>query len=199
MTTMLRDGRRLVLGSTSPFRKSLLERLGIPFDIDAPNVDETPIEAETPAELVRRLAREKALEVASRHRDALVIGSDQVADLDGAVLGKPGSHDQAVAQLTRLCGNEVAFRTGLALVDAESGRTQLDVVTVDVRFRKLDREFVERYLRREQPYDCAGAFRSEGLGIVLVESMRGDDPNALVGLPLVSLVSMLMQEGVAVV
>ena len=199
MTATLPDGRPLILGSGSPFRSSLLMRLGLPFQVEAPDIDESPRPGESPTDLVRRLALEKAREVASRHSDALVIGSDQIADLDGRMLGKPGDHPTAVAQLQELSGRLVRFRTGLAVADAASGRAQVEVVNVDVRFRNLDDARIERYLRREQPYNCAGALRSEGLGVALIESLRGDDPNALIGLPLVCLVLMLEQEGVEVV
>ena len=191
-------GRRLILGSGSPYRRALLQRLGLPFEVDSPGIDETPRDAETPEDLVRRLAREKAFAVVARHENALVIGSDQVADLNGEILGKPGSHARAVTQLERLSGNRVAFKTGLSLVDGRSGRVQTEVVTFDVQFRALGPRLIESYLRREKPYNCAGAFRSEGLGIVLLESMSGEDPNALIGLPLIRLVAMLEAEGVSV-
>lgn len=198
MNDTLVDGRRLVLGSGSAFRKTLLERLGLPFQVDAPDIDETAGVGESPPDLVRRLAREKALAVAARHTDALIIGSDQVADLDGEILTKPNDHAVAICQLERVSGHRIAFRTGLCLVDTTSGHEQADVVSYSVRFRNLSSAQIEHYLRRERPYDCAGSFRSEGLGIALLESMSGEDPNALVGLPLIRLVTMLSAEGIAV-
>jgi len=194
----LEDGRRLILASGSAFRRTLLERLGLPFEVDVPNIDETARIGEAPPDLVSRLAREKALTVAARHSDALVIGSDQVADLDGEILTKPSDHAAAVRQLQRSSGQWVAFRSGICLLDASSGGRQVDVVSYNVRFRDLGSSQIEHYLRRERPYDCAGSFRSEGLGIVLLESMSGEDPNALIGLPLIRLVTMLSAEGVAV-
>ncbi len=186
---------KLVLASTSPFRRAVLEKLGIPFDVAAPHVDETPRPGEKPGELVERLAIAKAQAVASQRETGLVIGSDQVAVIDGEILGKPGGHDQAVEQLRRASGRRVTFLTGLALVNAETGRTQSEVVPFHVVFRKLDDALIENYLRREQPYNCAGSFKSEALGIVLFERLEGDDPNTLIGLPLIRLVRMLEHEG----
>lgn len=198
MDTTLADGRRLVLGSGSSFRKSLLTRLGLAFDIDVPDIDESPGIDEIPDDLVRRLAHEKARAVAARHADVLVIGSDQVADLRGEILGKPTSRAHAARQLGRISGERVIFRTGLSLVDGRSGRAQTEVVTVGVQFRVLSPQQIEHYLEREKPYDCAGSFRSEGLGIALIESISGSDPNALIGLPLIRLVTMLEVEGISV-
>lgn len=170
----------------------------MPFQVDVPAIDETPGLDERPDQLVKRLSREKAQAVAGRHRNALVIGSDQVADLNGEILTKPGDHAAATRQLRRLSRQSVTFRTGLCLTASGGGRTQLDVVNCSVRFRHLGAREIERYLRREQPYDCAGSFRCEGLGIALIEALSGEDPNALIGLPLILLVTMLSNEGVSV-
>lgn len=189
---------RIVLASTSPFRRALLQKLGLPFEVDAPAVDETRQPGESPAELVGRLAREKARAVAIRHPDALIIGSDQVAVLDATVVGKPGDHATATAQLSRASGRSVEFLTGLCVLDAASGSAEVEVVPFRVVFRTLSPAQIENYLRREQPYDCAGSFKSEGLGIALFERLEGEDPNALVGLPLIRLVRLLEAHGVAV-
>lgn len=188
----------LILASSSPFRRALLDRLGIPFDVAVPDVDETPGGSEPPVKLVERLAVAKARAVAAHRRDALVIGADQVAVNDGAIAGKPGSHENAVRQLRAASGREVTLYTGLALLDAASGRLQREVVPYKVRFRELSDAQIENYLRKEQPYDCAGSVRAEGLGIALLERFEGDDPNALIGLPLIRLVRMLENEGVTV-
>jgi septum formation protein len=188
----------LVLASTSPFRKQLLDRLGLPFSTAAPNVDETPHVNETPIQLVSRLAQAKARAVARDFPAALIIGSDQTAVVDNDILNKPGTHANAVQQLQRCSGKSVMFLTGLCLFNARSGRTQIDVVPFEVHFRALADEEIEGYLRREQPYNCAGSFKSEGLGIALFERLHGDDPSALIGLPLIRLVRMLNAEGVNV-
>ena len=188
----------LVLASTSPFRRAVLEKLGVPFDVVSPEVDETPRPGETPAELVERLSIAKAQAVAQGRDTGLVIGSDQVAVIDDEVLGKPGSHEKAVAQLQRASGKRVTFLTGLALVNAASGRVQSEVVPFHVHFRSLTEAMIENYLKREQPYNCAGSFKSEALGIVLFERLEGEDPNTLIGLPLIRLVRMLEAEGFAV-
>ncbi len=188
----------LVLASTSPFRRAVLEKLGVPFDVVSPDVDETPRPGETPAELVERLSIAKAQAVAQGRDTGLVIGSDQVAVIDDEVLGKPGSHEKAVAQLQRASGKRVTFLTGLALVNAASGRVQSEVVPFHVHFRSLTETMIENYLKREQPYNCAGSFKSEALGIVLFERLEGEDPNTLIGLPLIRLVRMLEAEGFAV-
>lgn len=198
MSDALPDGRRLVLASTSRYRRELLARLGLPFTTRAPDCDETPLPGEAPTALVERLARAKAASVAAREPHALVIGSDQVAVLDGAILGKPGDHPRAVAQLAAAAGRRVEFLTGLCLHDGVSGRVQCDVVPYAVEFRALTAAQIEAYLRHEQPYDCAGSFKSEGLGIALFERLDGDDPNALIGLPLIRLVRMLEAAGVTV-
>jgi len=195
---ILKD-KLLVLASTSRYRRELLARLGLPFEAAAPEVNEWPLPGETPPALALRLAEAKARAVAARFPQALVIGSDQVADLDGTRVGKPGNHDNAVRQLRAMSGRTVTFHTAIALVDAESGRAQRALVPVEVTFRQLNDAQIEAYVRREQPYDCAGSAKSEGLGIALIASLRGDDPNALVGLPLIALVTLLANEGVAVV
>ena len=190
--------RTLVLASTSPFRKQLLERLNIPFETFSPDVDETRRDGESPNDLVIRLSEAKARAGAEAFTDALIIGSDQVAVCGEEVLGKPGNHDKACEQLTRLAGQQVSFLTGLCLLDTASGSLRLEMVPFHVHFRALGEAQIERYLRYEQPYNCAGSFKSEGLGISLFESMRGDDPNALIGLPLIRLVSWLNEAGIAV-
>lgn len=187
---------RLVLASTSPFRRQLLEKLALPFATDAPDVDERPRDGESAAALVERLAVAKAQAVAGRHPDALVIGSDQVACIDDLVLGKPGNRERAIAQLTAASGRTVRFLTGLSLVNSGTGRVQRAVECFDVRFRQLAPEQVARYVDQERPFDCAGSFKSEGYGVTLFESMSGSDPNTLIGLPLIRLVSMLGGEGI---
>jgi septum formation protein len=185
----------LVLASTSPFRRALLERLGIPFTTARPDVEEARGPGETPQEMVLRLAEAKARAVALAHLDALIIGSDQVACIDEMVLGKPGGRMRAIEQLTRSAGRQVVFYTGLCLLDAATGRAQTHCEPFRVHFRSLSREQIEGYLDREQPFDCAGSFKSEGLGIALFERLEGADPNALEGLPLIRLIRMLEAEG----
>lgn len=177
--------RPLVLGSTSRYRRELLSRLRIPFEVDGPNVDETPIPGEAPVDLALRLAVAKARDVAIRHPNAIVIGSDQVADLDGTPLGKPITHERATEQLRRMRGKTVIFQTALAVVCLDTGFEQSELAQVNVRFRDLSDDEIERYLRAEQPYDCAGSAKSEGLGIALLERIDNDDPTALIGLPLI--------------
>jgi septum formation protein len=189
---------KIVLGSTSPYRKELLQRLGIPFDTAAPDVDETRLPGESPEALVLRLSEAKARAAAAKFDDALVIGSDQVAVLGGKILGKPGDYENAVAQLEQASGQTVTFYTGLCLLNAATGNLQLEVVPFQVVFRPLDRQHIDRYLRKELPYNCAGSFKSEGLGIALFERMIGEDPTSLIGLPLIRLVRMLEREGVQV-
>jgi MAF protein len=188
--------KRIVLASTSPYRKALLTRLALPFETSRPDCDESPKDGELPTELVRRLALDKARSVASKHPGTVIIGSDQVAELDGRILGKPGTHDNAVAQLSRASGRQVIFHTGLCLLDADSGNFQLDCVPFGVTFRNLNTIQIERYLFQEKPYDCAGSFRSEGYGITLFKRLEGDDPSSLIGLPLIRLVEMLGGAGV---
>jgi MAF protein len=188
----------LILASTSRYRRALLERLGLPFTCIAPDTDETRRPGEPPAALVARLAEAKARAVGARHPGALVIGSDQVAVIDDEILGKPGDAARARAQLRRTSGRTVTFQTGLCLLDTVHDRAQIEVVPFRVVFRTLDDDLIGRYLDREQPWDCAGSFKSEGLGVVLFERLDGDDPNALIGLPLIRLVRMLEQAGVRV-
>ena len=188
--------RTVVLGSTSRYRRELLERLRLPFEVAAPEVDETPHPGEAPAALAARLALAKARAVAARHPEAVVIGSDQVADLHGQPLGKPGNHERATAQLRQMRGQTVVFQTALAVVCQASGFEQVDLAAVRVRFRALDDAEIEHYLRAEQPYDCAGSAKSEGLGIALLDAIDSDDPTALVGLPLIRTARMLRAAGV---
>ena len=189
---------QLVLASTSPYRRELLERLGLPFETASPNVDETEVGGETPEQLVERLAESKARAVAKSHPDALIIGSDQVAVLDNQILGKPGNHETAVQQLSNASGKNVLFLTGLCLLNTATGKAQTNVNIFSVKFRQLSASQINNYLQREKPYDCAGSFKSEGLGISLFEKMEGDDPNTLIGLPLITLINMLSAEGVGV-
>ncbi len=189
---------RIVLASTSPYRRELLQRLRLPFDVLAPRVDEAALPGETPRTTALRLARAKAEEVAARATDAVVIGSDQVADVEGVALSKPGSHAAALEQLARMQGRTIVFHTALAVVDAARGRTLVDCVPTAVRFRRLPHAALEAYLRAEQPYDCAGAAKIEGLGIALVEAVASDDPTALIGLPLIRLTAMLEALGMPV-
>ena len=190
--------RRLVLGSTSRYRRELMQRLCIPFDVAAPDVDETPQDGESPHDLACRLALAKARAVAALHPDAVVIGSDQVADLDGEPLGKPGTHERAVAQLRRMRGRTVVLQTAVAVVCQNTGFAQTDLAAVRVVFRNLSDAEIETYLRTEQPYDCAGSAKSEGLGIALLESINNDDPTALVGLPLIRTCRMLRAAGLPI-
>jgi len=190
---------KLILASSSPYRRELLERLKIPFEVIAPEVDESPRSGETPQKLVERLAVEKARKIAVQRPDALVIGSDQVAVYDGRIVGKPHTHDKAVQQLRSASGKAVTLYTGLALVNAGTRRVQCEVIPYRVVFRALSDAQIESYLRKEQPYSCAGSVRSEGLGIALLEKFEGDDPNTLIGLPLIRLVRMLENEGIKVI
>lgn len=187
--------RKLVLGSTSVYRRELLARLRLPFIVAAPDVDETPLPGEAPAALARRLALAKARAVANLHPDCIVIGSDQVADLHGQPLGKPGTHDRAVAQLQAMRGQTVIFQTAVAVVCKASGFVQEDLAPVRVQFRDLGDAEIEQYLLAETPYDCAGSAKSEGLGISLLEAIDNDDPTALVGLPLIRTCRMLRAAG----
>ncbi len=189
-------GRPVVLGSTSVYRRELMSRLRIPFEVAAPEVDETPRAGESPEALARRLALAKARAVAARFPQAAVLGSDQVADLQGEPLGKPGTHERAVQQLRRMRGRTVIFQTALAVVCGDTGFEQLDLAPVRVRFRDLSDAEIEAYLLAEQPYDCAGSAKSEGLGIALLEAIDSDDPTALVGLPLIRTCRMLRAAGV---
>ncbi|MCO5787528.1 septum formation inhibitor Maf [Pseudomonas sp. G11-1] len=186
----------LILASSSPYRRALLERLGIPFEHAAPEVDETPRVGETPEQLTLRLALDKARALASRFNDHLIIGSDQVLLLEGQAVSKPGAHAAAKEQLRRCSGRTVQFTTSLCLLNSATDQYQLTSEPFKVSFRELDENSIERYLQRERPYDCAGSFKMEGLGISLFRALQGDDPNSLIGLPLIRLCEMLRQEGV---
>jgi septum formation protein len=191
--------RPLILASSSVYRRSLLERLSLPFTVVKPDADETPHRGESPLATALRLAASKAQAVAAAHPRALIIGSDQVADLDGEALGKPGTHESAVRQLRAMSGRCVVFHTALCLLDAASGRSQLENVPTAVQFRQLGNAQIESYLRRERPYDCAGSAKIESLGIALVQKIDSDDPTAVIGLPLMMLVTLLQRENVAVI
>ena len=190
--------RRLVLASTSRYRKELLARLALEFAVAAPHVDERPLGGEAPAQTALRLATLKAQAVRAAHRDALIIGCDQVATSGGRALGKPGDHARAAQQLRALSGKSADFHTALALLDAANGRLQTEVVPCRVHFRQLDEARIERYLRREQPYDCAGSAKAEGLGIALIARIETEDPTSLIGLPLIALTAMLERAGLPV-
>jgi septum formation protein len=190
------SGRPVILGSTSRYRKELLSRLQIPFDTAAPDVDETPHPNESPKDLAMRLALAKAHAVALKNPQAVVIGSDQVADLEGEPLGKPGNHANATLQLHRMRGKTVIFQTALSVVCLATGFEKTDLAAIKVKFRYLSDSEIESYLRTEEPYDCAGSAKSEGLGIALLESIESDDPTALIGLPLIRTCLMLREAGV---
>jgi|SRR6056300_674515 MAF protein len=188
----------LILGSTSPFRAEILQKLCISFDTAAPDINESPLANESPSELVERLSVCKAKKVAETHPAALIVGSDQVACVDQQILGKPHTHENAIEQLRFLSGKIVSFHTGLCLFNSESGNTQSTVEVFKVYFRALTDDQIERYLRNEQPYNCAGSFKSEALGVSLFKKLEGDDPNTLIGLPLIRLVEFLSNEGLQV-
>lgn len=190
---------KLILASSSIYRKELLEHLQLPFGVISPDVDETPRANEAPEQTALRLAQEKARKVGDSEPDALIIGCDQVAILDGVQLGKPLTHDNAVRQLRLMRGREVTFHSALCLFNAHTGHMQADVVPTVVTFRQLSDDQIEHYLQKEQPYHCAGSAKSEGLGIALIAAIHGDDPNALIGLPLIRLITMLQHEGVNVI
>ncbi|MBL8508139.1 Maf family nucleotide pyrophosphatase [Chitinimonas sp. JJ19] len=185
----------LVLGSTSRYRRELLTRLGLPFEVAAPDCDETPLAGETAAETATRLARIKAQSLAGRYPGALIIGSDQVALLHGEQLGKPGNFERAFVQLSAMRGQTLVFHTALALHNSASGRTQEIVVPWQVSMRNYSDAEITRYLEREQPYDCAGSAKTEGLGVAMIDRMEGSDPAAIIGLPLIALCHMLREEG----
>ncbi|MBN9321736.1 MAG: septum formation protein Maf [Delftia acidovorans] len=187
--------RPLILGSTSRYRRELLERLRLPFQTVSPEVDETPLAGETPHALSLRLALAKAQAVAALHPGAVVIGSDQVPELDGLPLSKPGNHERATEQLRQMSGRQMNFHTAVSVVCQEIGFSETDVVTVQGRFRDLNDAEIERYLRAEQPYDCAGSAKSEGLGIALLDAIVSDDPTALIGLPLIRTCQLLRAAG----
>ena len=194
--TLTASGRTLILGSTSRYRKELLSRLQIPFETAAPDVDETPHSNESPKDLALRLALAKARAVALKYPEAVVIGSDQVADLEGTPLGKPGNHTNAILQLQRMRGKTVIFQTALSVVCIATGYERTDLAEVKVKFRDLSDAEIETYLRAEEPYDCAGSAKSEGLGIALLDAIDNDDPSALIGLPLIRTCQMLREAGV---
>jgi septum formation protein len=188
--------RPLILGSTSRYRHELLSRLQLPFEVVSPHVDETPLPHEAPQALACRLALAKAQAVAALHPEAVVIGSDQVADLAGEPLGKPGTHERATQQLQRMRGQTVVFQTAVAVVCLSTGFEQCELASVEVKFRDLSDAEIEAYLLAEQPYDCAGSAKSEGLGISLLDAIHNDDPTALVGLPLIRTCRMLRAAGI---
>ncbi len=188
---------RLILASTSRYRAQLLERLGYPFEQLSPDCDETPLPAEQPVELVQRLALGKAQSVADLHPEAVVIGSDQVADFNGTIIGKPADHADAVAQLTSIAGQRVVFQTGLCITRASDSIQRSCVVATTVQFRQLNADAIERYLEADRPYDCACSFRSESLGSAIVESMSSEDPCALVGLPVIRVANWLSEFGIS--
>lgn len=188
--------QQLILGSSSPFRAELLAKLGLAFTTASPDIDESPLANEPAEQLVRRLSEQKASAISQHHTDALIIGSDQVAILDGQILGKPGNHDNAVKQLVMASGKTVLFQTGLALLNSQSGQIHSLVEPFEVSFKTLSLAQIEFYLQQEQPYQCAGSFKSEGFGISLFSRLRGDDPNSLIGLPLIRLIELLKAEGI---
>ena len=192
---VMSDSPRLILASTSRYRRELLQRLRLPFDVLSPDVDETPHRGEAPAALAERLAMAKAQAVATAHADAIVIGSDQVAELDGESIGKPHTHDAAVAQLRSMSGRRVVFHTAVAVVRRERDFARSAIAPVAVTFRVLADAEIEHYLRVEQPYDCTGSARSEALGIALLAAIDSDDPSALVGLPLIRTCTLLREAG----
>lgn len=189
----------LILASSSPFRRDLLTRLDIPFICCSPDIDESPLANEKPEDTALRLSQEKARKVAAQYPQALIIGCDQVATLDGQQIGKPGTHANAVKQLKSMRGREVTFHSALCLYNAATGTMQADVVPYVVEFRMLSDAQIENYLYKEQPYNCAGSAKSEGLGIALIARMEGTDPNALIGLPLIRLITMLQNEGLTII
>lgn len=190
--------RRLLLASSSPYRRELLSQLRLPFEHQAPQIDETARPGESPEQLVRRLSREKALALASAHPDHLIIGSDQVAVLDDRVIGKPHTFERAREQLLSCSGRRLDFLTGLTLLDSHSGVEQVDCLRFSVHFRELSTAQIERYLKAEQPFDCAGSFKAEGLGISLFRATEGEDASSLIGLPLIRLVDMLNNAGIEI-
>lgn len=191
--------QNLILASSSPYRRELLTHLQIPFTCISPDVDETPSPDELPQQTALRLAQEKAVKVGLNHSEALIIGCDQVATIDNQQLGKPLNHDNATKQLRMMRGREVTFHSALCLYNANTKNMQAEVVPYVVKFRNLTDAQIENYLLKEQPYHCAGSAKSEGLGIAIIEKMTGEDPNALIGLPMIALVTMLQNEGLAVI
>ena len=189
---------KIILSSTSPFRKALLERLCIKFSCESPNIDETPLNDESVEDMVVRLAIAKAQEVSHKHDNALIIGSDQSAVLNGEKLSKPGNFDNAFAQLSKASGQKITFQTGLCLLNSKTGNIQSTCVPYTVVFKNLTPTMIKNYLLKEEPYNCAGSFKSEALGIALFERFEGSDPNALIGLPLIELVNFLDNEGASI-
>ena len=185
----------LILASSSPYRRTLLQRLEIPFESESPEVDESQIEDETPTDLVLRLAEIKAAEIAPAHPESLIIGSDQIAIAGNEILTKPGNHENAIKQLKKVSGKSIIFLTGLCVINTANKNIQKDCITYTVHFRDLSEDEIERYLLQEKPYDCAGAFKSEAYGVSLMQRMEGDDPTSLIGLPLIRLSEMLRNEG----
>ena len=190
--------QQLILGSSSPFRAELLTKLGLEFITASPDINEDGLEGEQAIKLVQRLAEQKARKIAEAHPNALIIGSDQVAVLDGQILGKPGNHQNAMKQLSAASGKAVNFLTGLALYNSQTKRMQSLVEPFEVSFKQLSEQQIDFYLKQEQPYQCAGSFKSEGFGISLFSKLNGDDPNSLIGLPLIRLIDMLNVEGIDV-
>jgi len=189
---------QIILASSSPFRRELLSRLHLEFESISPDINESRLEAESPSELVQRLAREKAQAIAGTQKNSIVIGSDQVASFDNQILGKPGNLEKAIDQLKMVSGKQVTFHTGLCVIDVKSDLTQTEEVKFFVEFRKLTEEKILRYLEKEPAFNCAGSFKSEGLGVALTNRMYGDDATALIGLPLIRLTQMLEHVGVEV-
>jgi len=189
----------IILSSTSPFRKSILDKLQLPFSCAKPHTDESPLDNELPSNLVARLSLLKAQAVAKEHSNALIIGSDQVCVIDGQILGKPGNFDNAAQQLSQASGKKVVFLTGLCLLNAQTGESETIVEPFTVHFKKLSSAMIKNYLLAETPYNCAGSFKSEGLGVALFERLEGDDPNSLIGLPLIRLITLLKNQGVEVI
>jgi MAF protein len=192
----MNNQKPIILASSSRYRRELLERLGLPFTAESPDIDESPLPGESPRELVMRLSESKARALAPRCPAALIIGSDQAAVLEDRILGKPGNRENAIAQLSRCSGKRLVFHTGLCLLDSATGKAQVDDVLFEVRFRTLTAGQIERYVDADRPYHSAGSFKAESLGITLFEYLHGDDPNALIGLPLIRLTQMLANAGV---
>ena len=190
---------KLILASSSPYRSELLQRLQLPFTVASPDIDETAWHGELPEQTSLRLAKAKAIKIAESNPNSLIIGCDQIATLDSLQIGKPGTHENAVKQLKMMRGRNVVFYSALCLYNAQTRTMQAEVVPFTVKFRNLTDAQIENYLLKEQPYNCAGSAKSEGLGIAIIASMQGDDPNALIGLPLIRLVEMLENESIAVI
>ena len=189
----------LILASSSPYRKELLQRLLLDFEVFSPDIDESQLADERPEQTALRLAQLKAKKIAETHQDAIIIGCDQVATLDGIQLGKPGNHENAIKQLRTMRGKQVTFHSALCLYNAQTQHMQAEVVPYIVEFRNLSDTQIDRYLSIEKPYNCAGSAKSEGLGIALISAMHGEDPNALIGLPLIKLITMLTAENIHVI